>query len=84
MGVYQVAQERGLRIPENLSVVAFDNIMESKYMGLTTVDQLISEMGFVATQMLIKLINGEPLELPTYKMQTQLRLLYESAGWCIL
>lgn len=72
MGVYQVAQEMGLRIPEDLSVVGFDNIVESKYMGLTTVDQFISEMGFVATQMLIKLINGEPLESQTYQMRTEL------------
>jgi LacI family transcriptional regulator, galactose operon repressor len=72
MGVYQVAQERGLRIPNDLSVIGFDNIMESRYMGLTTVDQFISEMGFVATQMLIKLINGEPLDSQTFKMQTQL------------
>jgi LacI family transcriptional regulator len=72
MGVYQVAQEMGLRIPEDLSVVGFDNIVESKYMGLTTVDQFISEMGFVATQMLIKLINGEPLESQTYQMRTKL------------
>jgi LacI family transcriptional regulator len=72
MGVYQVAQERGLRIPEDLSVIGFDNIMESRYMGLTTVDQFISEMGFVATQMLIKLINDELLDSQTYKMQTQL------------
>jgi len=72
MGVYQVAQEMGLRIPDNLSVVGFDNITESKYMGLTTVDQFISEMGYVATQMLIKLINGIPLEDQTYRMQTKL------------
>ena len=72
MGVYQVAQEKGLRIPEDLSVVGFDNIMESKYLGLTTVDQFISQMGYMATQMLIKLINGEPLETQTYQMQTQL------------
>jgi len=72
MGVYQVAQERGLRIPDDLSVIGFDNIMESKYMGLTTVDQFISEMGFVATQMLIKLINGEPIDSQTYRMQTKL------------
>jgi LacI family transcriptional regulator len=72
MGVYQVAQQRGLRIPEDLSVIGFDNIMESKYMGLTTVDQFISEMGFVATRMLIQLIDDEPLETQTYKMQTQL------------
>ena len=72
MGVFQVAQEMRLRIPEDLSVIGFDNIMESKYMGLTTVDQFISEMGFVATQMLIKLINGESLDSQTYKMQTRL------------
>jgi len=72
MGVFQVAQELGLRIPEDLSVIGFDNIMESKYMRLTTVDQFIYEMGFVATQMLIKLINGETLDSQTYKMQTQL------------
>ena len=72
MGVYQVAQKVGLRIPDDLSVVGFDNIMESKYMKLTTVDQFIYEMGLVATQMLIKLINGEPLDSQTYKMHTQL------------
>jgi LacI family transcriptional regulator len=72
MGVYQVAEEMGRKIPDDLSVVGFDNITESKYMGLTTVDQFISEMGYVATQMLIKLINGVPLEDQTYRMQTQL------------
>ncbi len=72
MGVYQVAAEMGLSIPEDLSVVGFDNIMESKYMGLTTVDQFISEMGFVATKMLIQLINDEALESQTYQMQTRL------------
>ena len=41
-------------------------------MGLTTVDQFISEMGFVATQMLIKLINGETLDTQTYRMKTSL------------
>jgi LacI family transcriptional regulator len=72
MGVFQVAEEMGLRIPDDLSVVGFDNITESKYMGLTTVDQFISEMGYVATQMLIKPINGEALDDQTYRMQTQL------------
>ncbi len=72
MGVYQVAQELDLRIPEDLSVIGFDNIMESKYMKLTTVDQFIYEMGYMATQMLIKLINDEELDSQTYKMQTKL------------
>jgi DNA-binding LacI/PurR family transcriptional regulator len=79
MGVFQVAEEMGMRIPDDLSVVGFDNITESKYMGLTTVDQFISEMGYVATQMLLKLINGEKLETETYRMQTRL-IIRNSCG----
>ncbi len=72
MGVYQVAEEMGLRIPNDFSLVGFDNIPESKYLGLTTVDQFISEMGYAATQMLIKIINEIPFENQTIKVQTQL------------
>ena len=72
MGVFQVAEEMGLRIPDDFSVIGFDNITESKYMGLTTIDQFISEMGYVATQMLIKLINDVPLDDQIYRMQTRL------------
>jgi LacI family transcriptional regulator len=67
-----VAQELGIRIPDDLSIVGFDNISESRYMGLTTVDQFISEMGYVAAQMLFKLINGESLDSQIYKIKTQL------------
>ena len=72
MGVYQVAQEMGIKIPDDLSLIGFDNITESKYLGLTTVDQFIMEMGYTATQILIKIINGIPLENQTYQVQTQL------------
>lgn len=72
IGVFQVAEELGLRIPADLSVVGFDNISEAKYLGLTTVDQFLADMGYVAVQMLIKLINGNSLELEIHKMQTKL------------
>lgn len=72
IGVYQAAGELGLSIPNDLSVVGFDNISEAKYLGLTTVDQFLAEMGYVAVQMLIKLIEGEALELEIHKMQTKL------------
>ena len=76
MGVYQIAKEMGLRIPYDFSLIGFDNIPESEHLGLTTVDQFISEMGYAATQMLIKLINDVPLEDYTYKMQTRLVIRY--------
>ncbi len=72
IGVFQAAEEMGLQIPEDLSIVGFDNISEAKYLGLTTVDQFLSEMGYVATQMLIKMVNKEPLDVQVYKMPTRL------------
>jgi DNA-binding LacI/PurR family transcriptional regulator len=72
IGVFQAAEELGIRIPSDLSVVGFDNIPEAEYLGLTTVDQLLADMGFVAIEMLIKLINNEPLKEEVHKMQTRL------------
>ncbi len=72
IGVFEAAEELGKRIPNDLSVVGFDNISEAKYLGLTTVDQFLADMGYVAVQMLIKLIAKEPLESEIHKMQTKL------------
>ena len=63
MGVYQVAGELGLQIPGDLSVIGFDNLRESASLKppLTTIDQSIEQMGTIATEMLVKLVKGEPL-----------------------
>jgi LacI family transcriptional regulator len=62
-----VAGELGLRVPEDLSVVGFDNIPDSALCtpALTTVEQPIHEMGRLASELLIKLIRGEPVD-PTH------------------
>jgi len=72
IGVFQAAEKLGLRIPDDLSVVGFDNISEAKYLGLTTIDQFLADMGYVAIQMLIRLINKEHLVEQIHKMQTKL------------
>jgi LacI family transcriptional regulator len=74
IGVYQAAREAGLRIPEDVSVVGFDNLHDAAMMAppLTTVDQFMEEMGAVATEMVAKLINGEHLEKKVHVFQTQL------------
>ena len=72
IGVFQAAEELKLRIPEDVSIVGFDNISEAKYLGLTTVDQALAEMGYVAIHMLIRLVNKETLASQTYEMPTKL------------
>lgn len=74
IGVYRAAEEAGLRIPEDLSVIGFDNLHDSVYLNppLTTVDQFISDMGSIAVDMVVKLIKGETLPKHIHKMPTQL------------
>jgi LacI family transcriptional regulator len=72
IGVFQAAAELNLRIPEDVSVMGFDNITEAGYLGLTTIDQSLAEMGYAAIQMLIKMLNHETLETQSYTMPTRL------------
>jgi LacI family transcriptional regulator len=80
IGVYQAAAEFGLQIPGDLSVIGFDNLHEAAYLNppLTTIDQFVEKMGTMATEMLVKLVEGEALprnpaeEGHLYKLPTQL------------
>lgn len=74
IGAIEAAREAGRRVPADLSVIGFDNIPEAAYYSpaLTTVDQFILGMGYVATEMLIRLIQGEQLESDRHEMPTRL------------
>jgi LacI family transcriptional regulator len=74
LGVIEAAQEIGLHIPNDLSVVGFDNILETPQVqgGLTTVDQFIDRMGYIAVEMLVNLIQGSSLDSNLYKIPTRL------------
>jgi DNA-binding LacI/PurR family transcriptional regulator len=54
LGVYEAADDAGLRIPDDLSVVGFDGVQESAWAmpPMTTVRQPIAEMGATAFHML--------------------------------
>ena len=72
MGVMDAVRTRGLRIPDDISVVGFDNIPQSAmvYPPLTTVQQPLEQMGRVAAQMLINILKNNDkdtnrIELPT-------------------
>jgi DNA-binding LacI/PurR family transcriptional regulator len=69
-GVIEAARERGLDVPADLSVMGFDDIDVSVYLGLTTVRQPLYESGRIAAEMLLDLLGGtdDPpagVELPT-------------------
>ena len=62
MNVVKVAKELGVRIPEDLSVVGYDNdetISAALDLGITTISHPKEELGRKAAEMLLSLINGE-------------------------
>ncbi|MGW2571967.1 LacI family DNA-binding transcriptional regulator [Streptomyces sp. NPDC001537] len=61
LGVYQAAREAGLRIPDDLSVVGFDDLPVVAWVDppLTTVHQPLTEMAMAATELALTLGRGE-------------------------
>lgn len=57
-GVYQAAAEMGVAIPDDLSVVGFDNLKYNRLLQpkLTTIEQPTYEMGKTATELLLQQI----------------------------
>ncbi|GAB4566928.1 MAG: LacI family DNA-binding transcriptional regulator [Anaerolineae bacterium] len=74
LGVMMTAYRLGLRIPEDLSIVGFDDVPLASMLRppLTTVRQPLYEMGRMAVQMLLSLIKGESLLSPQVELSTQL------------
>ncbi|SDR77118.1 DNA-binding transcriptional regulator, LacI/PurR family [Microterricola viridarii] len=62
LGVLHAFHERGWKVPEQISVVGFDDSddAEAYWPALTTVHQNFDEVGQRATSLLISLIDGEP------------------------
>jgi len=73
-GLYEAARQRGLRVPQDLSIVGFDDLPVARWVSppLTTVRQPLAEMGRAAAQMLDDLIDGLPLRTNRVELSTEL------------
>jgi len=60
MGAIRALRESGLRVPEDVSVVGFDDIPSAAYQnpGLTTVRQPLRKMGTIAAETVLRLIRS--------------------------
>lgn len=60
IGAIKEAKKMGLRVPQDISFIGFDNIEFSEFCDppLTTVSQPRYEIGYQATKMLFELLNG--------------------------
>ncbi len=74
MGAIRAFREQGLRIPEDVSVMGFDDIPGAAFHtpGLTTVRQPLNRMGEVAAQSLLDRIEGQKEYPPEIAIEPEL------------
>lgn len=74
LGVYEAAREAGVRVPDQLSVVGFDDVEFTRWCGppLTTVRQPLAEMGAAAANLVLALAAGEQVAQPRLELATTL------------
>jgi LacI family transcriptional regulator len=74
VGVMEAVRVQGLRVPEDISVIGFDDIPQSTllYPPLTTVRQPLEKMGRVATQMLLDVLNHPEKKVNRIELPTEL------------
>jgi LacI family transcriptional regulator len=73
-GVYQALYARGFNVPDDISVIGFDDVPGAARMSppLTTIRQPLKEMGRLAAQMLLRMIAGEALDNKRVELMTSL------------
>jgi LacI family transcriptional regulator, galactose operon repressor len=81
VGAMRAAFERGLRIPQDISVVGFDDtgLARSVFPRLTTVRQPLEELGRTAVSLLTRLVEGQRTEALRVELSTRL-VARESTG----
>ena len=74
IGAMQAARQRGVAVPEELSVIGFDDTFEAAIVtpALTTVRQPLAEMGRMAVSLLVRLLDNQRLEALHVELATRL------------
>lgn len=67
LGFQEAVFKNGLKIPEDVAIVGFDDIERSRYptVPLTTVRQPTTKIGILAVEKLVRLINNLPVNVQT-------------------
>ena len=71
-GIMLAAQELGLRVPEDLSVIGIDDHAWSEAFGLTTVRQNPLEQGAVAARLMLEELRGAPIRQRVIRAPSEL------------
>jgi DNA-binding LacI/PurR family transcriptional regulator len=81
LGVYEAARQLGLRIPQDLSVVGFDDLSFTQWSGppMTTVRQPLTDMGAAAAEMVLTIAGGGQPSSTRVELATTLTIRQSTA-----
>lgn len=82
VGALSALRQAGLRVPEDMAVVGFDDIPIAEYVtpALTTVRVAISELGAYAAERLFERIRAENNQIPKHEVQPTELVVRSSCG----
>lgn len=74
VGAYKAINEKGLRIPQDISVIGFDDSNFAPYLSpaLTTIKRPIEQMSIEGAKSLLKIIEGEDLKTEKVFVKTEM------------
>jgi LacI family transcriptional regulator len=84
LGVYEAVRKKGLRVPEDISVVGFDDLPGARWAcpPLTTVRQPLAEMGMLAARTVLRMLQGEGEESLRVELATRLVVRESTSAPC--
>ncbi len=72
MGVMHALREGKLRIPEDIGVMGYDNIKTAQYLGLSTIDQKMYDVGMMSIDRLTTMIKDKDTSVVQSEIEPKL------------
>jgi DNA-binding LacI/PurR family transcriptional regulator len=83
IGVLDAAKALRIRVPDELSIIGYDNIRDAEYLDLTTIQQPLYRSGLVGGNRLLQLIDQGPCDLEEVVLPVEL-VVRKTTGPAIL
>lgn len=82
MGAMRAFQDAGLRVPLDISVIGFDDVLGAAYHtpSLTTIHQPLRKMGMIAAEALLKRLGDDAQDCPDFLQVEPELVVRESTG----
>ena len=71
-GAIQAAKKHGLKIPDDISIIGFDNHEMAEYFDLTTIEQPVQMLGEMAAWSIMEKLKKPDSDLPDLTLPTSL------------